>query len=127
MMSMAINSFAQAPVSFTATGNEKPLKIETHKVPSIIVGPLSVEFPDISAGNWYTHPVFNSKSNWYVYNPNIKEYEHPENYAIMFVKENVLYKVVYNKVVEKLATHKGFNSELSKAVSESIAKSEFSS
>jgi hypothetical protein len=104
-------------------------KLEKAKVPAEVTNSYSQDYPTANNDeNWYGHPAYGYKDNWY---DNWFEYgtysrpENPEYYEVDFNKDNIPYKAIYSKSGKKIAIHKSLNSDIPKAVSDSISKGEY--
>ncbi|MEI8136809.1 MAG: hypothetical protein WCH21_05735 [Bacteroidota bacterium] len=126
LASFTMSSFGQTTVKTTEQCGKKPSKIEKSKVPTVVTETYFKEYPIISNEYWYGYPEFDYQNDWYGYNPYLFEYEHPGFYVVEFIKDKTPHKVIYSKSGKKIATHKKLDSELPKAVSDAIAKSEYS-
>jgi len=126
--------FAMTIISCNQAKNTKDdakeqAKLDKTKIPAEVSNSYSQDYPTANNDeNWYGHPAYGYKENWYdnwfEYGP-YSHQEKPEYYEVDFNKDNIPYKAIYSKAGEKIAIHKSLNSDLPKAVSDSISKGEY--
>ena len=121
----AMTSFGQATSKTTKEAVKKPVTIEKNKVPKEVTETFYKEYPVRTYENWYGYPSFNYQTYWYDYDPYLYSNEYPEYYIVGFNKDNIPYNAVYSKKGEKIAIHKSLTSDIPKAVSSAISKSEY--
>ncbi len=110
---LAVESFGQG---------KKPAKLDVVKVPKVVTETYIIEYPMTDYYGWYGYPAFSNESDWYGYDPYLMGGEYPEYYIVEFTKDKTPYKVIYSKNGKKIATHKGMQRDLPKAVSDAINK-----
>ena len=125
-LSTVFSSYAQTTAKITESSGKKPEKIVKTKVPAVVTETYYKEYPISNYENWYGYPAYDFANDWYGYNPYLFEYDNPEYYVVEFNKDKIPHKVIYSKAGKKIATHKKITSDLPKAVTLSISKSEYS-
>ena len=106
----------------------KELKLEKDKVPKEVTESFYLEYPQTIHENWYGYPQYDYGNDWWDdwYDDNTYAYsDNPEYYVVDFFGDSTKQKAIYSKSGKKIAIHKHLISELPRAVSDAINKSEY--
>jgi hypothetical protein len=126
LLCFAISSVGQDSTEAAKENGKVQAKLEKNKVPKSVTDTYFKDYPKTTNESWYGYRKFGNEPFWYAFDdPYLYSTEFPENYSVEFTKDTLLYKAIYSKSGEKIATHRVMNSDMPQAVLSAINKSEY--
>lgn len=109
LLLVGFNTQAQsAAMTSIKDGGKMPNKLDTTQVPIEIRNMYIVEYPTVTAYDWYGYPTLSEEREWHGYDRSMYTGKDatPEYYIVEFNKEAASHRAIYSKKGGKVALHR---------------------